>query len=140
MGKYVKRPVIIEALKWYGSDAGATGIIVWLESQGGTAELVREGQAHPLRRQDEKVTDLAWADPKKDAPAFLAVTTVDAVGRVDSGDWVIQGVEDEFYPCKGYIFAKTYDAVPNEDSDGTWTTTTIVAPDPLGPFGRGVIL
>jgi hypothetical protein len=29
----------------------------------------------------------------------------------DVGDWVIKGVEGEFYPCKPSIFAATYDKV-----------------------------
>lgn len=27
------------------------------------------------------------------------------------GDWIIQGIEGEFYPCKPDIFEKTYDYV-----------------------------
>jgi len=27
------------------------------------------------------------------------------------GDWIIKGVEGEFYPCKARIFAKTYEPV-----------------------------
>jgi hypothetical protein len=27
------------------------------------------------------------------------------------GDWIIKGVAGEFYPCKGKIFAETYEEV-----------------------------
>ena len=27
------------------------------------------------------------------------------------GDWIIRGVNGEFYPCKADIFAKTYEPV-----------------------------
>jgi len=31
--------------------------------------------------------------------------------RITIGDWIIKGVNGEFYPCKPDIFAKTYEAV-----------------------------
>jgi hypothetical protein len=34
--------------------------------------------------------------------------------RVEVNDYVIQGVEGEFYPCKPIIFNKTYDIVKAE--------------------------
>ena len=30
---------------------------------------------------------------------------------VSDGDWIIQGVAGEFYPCKPDIFLKTYERV-----------------------------
>ena len=35
------------------------------------------------------------------------------VGRV--GDWIIKGVEGEFYPCKPNIFDATYESVNEEE-------------------------
>ena len=32
------------------------------------------------------------------------------------GDWIIKGVNGEFYPCKPDIFEKLYDAVGNEST------------------------
>ena len=29
----------------------------------------------------------------------------------ERGDWIIQGVKGEFYPCKNDIFEKTYEGV-----------------------------
>jgi hypothetical protein len=31
--------------------------------------------------------------------------------RADLGDWIIRGVQGEFYPCKPDIFAATYEPV-----------------------------
>ncbi len=47
--------------------------------------------------------------------------------KADKGDWIIKGVNGEFYPCKPDIFEKTYEEVcpkcGNENihkySDGT---------------------
>ena len=34
------------------------------------------------------------------------------------GDWIIKGVEGEFYPCKPSIFEKTYQAMIKETVNG----------------------
>jgi len=36
----------------------------------------------------------------------------DMLARI--GDWIIKGINGEFYPCKPEIFEKTYDEVTNE--------------------------
>jgi len=51
----------------------------------------------------------------EDRVPYLLVKTVDAVGRVDDGDWVIQGVAHEYYPCKNDVFEFTYDRVEGPD-------------------------
>jgi len=37
------------------------------------------------------------------------VMTLEGVMRGDVGDWVIQGIKGEFYPCKNDIFQATYE-------------------------------
>lgn len=32
--------------------------------------------------------------------------------RAEPGDWIIRGVQGEFYPCKPDIFAETYEGRP----------------------------
>lgn len=41
----------------------------------------------------------------------LVIPTLEGDHFADVGDVVIQGVEDEFYPCKPGIFWKTYEKV-----------------------------
>lgn len=41
----------------------------------------------------------------------LCITTLDGTHSVTFGDWIIQGVAGELYPCKPDIFEKTYEAV-----------------------------
>lgn len=41
----------------------------------------------------------------------LFLETLEGNMHVSPGDWVIKGVEGEFYPCKPGIFEKTYDLV-----------------------------
>ena len=49
----------------------------------------------------------------KDDPArhLLALGTLEGVHRVQWGDWIIQGVKGELYPCKPDIFEATYEEV-----------------------------
>jgi len=37
------------------------------------------------------------------------VHTLEGILHVSPGDWIIKGVNGEFYPCKPDIFAKTYE-------------------------------
>lgn len=39
----------------------------------------------------------------------MLIQTLEGTMRAEKGDWVIRGVEGEFYPCKPGIFLKTYD-------------------------------
>jgi hypothetical protein len=41
----------------------------------------------------------------------VVISTLEGAMTCDVGDWVIQGVKGEFYPCKPDIFAATYEAV-----------------------------
>ena len=42
-------------------------------------------------------------------PCKFIVTTLEGVVKGKSGDWLIRGIEKEFYPCKNSVFVKTYD-------------------------------
>jgi hypothetical protein len=41
----------------------------------------------------------------------MIIHTLEGDMHLSRGDWLIQGVEGEFYPCKPDIFEKTYEAV-----------------------------
>ena len=48
----------------------------------------------------------------------LAITTLEGVMVASEGDYVIQGVQKEIYPCKPEIFEKTYLPVSGVDRLG----------------------
>lgn len=49
----------------------------------------------------------------------MEIVTLEGVMKVSAGDYVIKGVNGEFYPCKPDIFAKTYDpAEPVNEAKG----------------------
>lgn len=46
-----------------------------------------------------------------EGPYEIFIPTLEGNMQVTVGDWVIQGVAGEFYPCKDHIFQRTYKAV-----------------------------
>ena len=44
-------------------------------------------------------------------PPKIWIHTLEGVMEAEVGDWIIKGVEGEFYPCKNSIFIKTYQEV-----------------------------
>jgi len=60
---------------------------------------------------DEDCSIMGWCGGK--AVDFnghvIAITTLEGTMFADPGDWIIKGVQGEFYPCKPDIFAATYE-------------------------------
>jgi hypothetical protein len=50
--------------------------------------------------------------PVKLQDGKLRIPTLEGHIWASPGDWIIKGVNGEFYPCKPDIFEKTYDQVP----------------------------
>jgi len=44
-------------------------------------------------------------------PPTLWIDTLEGRMEASVGDWIIKGIEGEFYPCKNEIFIKTYQEV-----------------------------
>ena len=86
--KYVKLPVVIEAIEFTGERENGEAIIKWL-AVNGTPDADFWVPVHP------------------DEP-FLVIPTLEGRMRADVGDFIIQGVKGEYYPCKSDIFAATY--------------------------------
>jgi hypothetical protein len=84
MPKYRKKPVVIEAVQWNGH----------LE----TLQLFSVGvpEAEQELCSDE-----------------VKIVTLEGTMTAKHGDWIIRGVNGEFYPCKQDIFEKTYERVDN---------------------------
>lgn len=45
------------------------------------------------------------------------IHTLEGIMAFHPGDWIIQGVKGEIYPCRDDIFQATYDRVPEYDPD-----------------------
>jgi hypothetical protein len=48
-------------------------------------------------------------------PEIFTILTLEGTMTVSPGDFVIQGVQGEFYPCKPGIFAESYDEVTDAE-------------------------
>ena len=58
---------------------------------------------------------------------YLQILTLEGAMNAQIGDWIIKGVNGEFYPCKDSIFKKTYDILTGERvGDDTITVDSIV--------------
>lgn len=49
------------------------------------------------------------------APVTLKIKTLEGIMTANRGDWIIRGVNGEYYPCKPDIFEKTYDYCADEE-------------------------
>jgi hypothetical protein len=81
MPQFRKKPVVVEACRYNGSNALA--IMAWAQ----------------LEETSEDFT-AAWRSARRKGTM-----------RADVGDWVIRGVKGEFYPCKPDIFEEIYEPV-----------------------------
>ena len=77
--------MVIEALQFVDVMAGRS-IVSWVNGNNGSARL-----------------DLS------DMPPAMEVFTLEGTHTAQLGDWMIQGVKGEFYPCKPDVFSETYE-------------------------------
>lgn len=90
MGKYRKRPVVIEALPIaqviYDATHNWQGLPIWVRDAYEAGNIV--------------IT-----------PSEIHINTVEGQMTGAKDDWLIQGVHGELYPCKPSIFEATYEFI-----------------------------
>ena len=59
----------------------------------------------------DQISDFVGKDLLLETQGTPTIQTLEGDMKVSIGDWVIKGVQGEFYPCKPDIFAQTYDKV-----------------------------
>jgi hypothetical protein len=89
MGFYRKKPVVIEAIQWNGLNYGEL------------KAFVLDDPYHDL----ERINDDLLIHTLEDGPGG------EAKHYASKGDFIIKGVQGEFYPCKPDIFEATYEIV-----------------------------
>lgn len=88
--KYRKKPVVIEAVEFNGNNQREVlGFIYRDMSENGLSGAERMGLP-------------------------VVIETLEGDMKADPGDFIIKGVNGEFYPCKPDIFEKTYEKVGEE--------------------------
>lgn len=93
MKKYRKKPVVIEAVQYNNINSYE----------------VEKFMNLPLKQQLE--SDTAYEAGVAAPIASLLIPTLEGTMKAMPGDWIIKGVNGEFYPCKPDIFEKTYEPV-----------------------------
>ena len=53
-----------------------------------------------------------------DGLAWCEIRTLEGTMKAFTGDYIIKGVNGEIYPCKRYIFEKTYEPVEEVEEKG----------------------
>jgi hypothetical protein len=83
MSKYRKKPVVVEAIQYTGSNIDEVDKFINLGEY-----LYSTGN--------------------------IVISTLEGDMIANVGDYIIKGVNGEFYPCKPNIFAKTYEKLNNK--------------------------
>ena len=86
---YRKRPVEIEAMQL--ASGNATEVAAWCDGQTVSADCSGDGPPYAVR-----------------------IDTLEGSMLAGRGDYVVCGVQGEFYPCREDIFAQTYEAVDHD--------------------------
>jgi len=86
MTKYIKKPVVIDAIQWTGKNE--------IE----ISEFIGE--------------DITWSVLYPGLQ--LIIPTLEGDHRASVGDFIIRGVHGEYYPCKPDIFEETYNMHESE--------------------------
>lgn len=68
------------------------------------------------KNYDDDVETMRWCNgqpisAEDGMQAMFAIETLEGRMVASTGDWIIRGVNGEFYPCKPDVFDKTYEAV-----------------------------
>lgn len=88
--KYQKKPIVIEAFKWTGGP-DQTEDPVWI------VDAIKRG-------------DVTF-DKDTDSTPNMLIKTLEGIMVANVGDYIIQGIKGELYPCKADIFEASYDRV-----------------------------
>lgn len=86
--KYVKKPVVIEAVVWNGNNREEI------------EEFIDSNDFYFVRPE-------VYAEPQE---YELFIITLEGSMKANIGDYIIKGLQEEFYPCKSDIFHKYYDS------------------------------
>ena len=90
--RYQKRPVVVEARHWLPGDKGS--------ASGRTADWLNYSKP-PAK----------WRCEGLGEKCAIFIATLEGEMRCDPGDWIIRGIQGEFYPCKPDVFDATYEPV-----------------------------
>lgn len=110
MPKFRKKSVVIEAYRWFeNGDHPLDGSEVFTEGE--FKGKLLEGKLVRYYRRPDVDGYYLCRHCANSMNAHGWIDTLEGGHIVCPGDWVIQGVKGEFYPCKNDIFVETYEEV-----------------------------
>ena len=92
--KYIKKPVVIDAFRWFACGEHAPMVIPYGENPDRCQYCGNHLSEHGY------------------------IKTLEGGHIVCPGDWIITGVQGEHYPCKNDIFHQTYSESPSWNTVG----------------------
>lgn len=95
--KYRKKPIIIEAVQFDGTE-GSVDLIDQL-NEGGNRQVEKLYSLLSLKGSSVLQYPLVG----------LQIPTLEGDMKANVGDYIIKGINGEIYPCKPDIFHKTYE-------------------------------
>ncbi|WP_120636045.1 hypothetical protein [Ruegeria sp. EL01] len=104
--KYRKKPVEIEAAMFDGKLVGnplPNGTVIKGTCPAWFPAVVRE-----VTDKRRAIDELREGEVVSCGDSLL-IGTLEGVHEAKTGDWIIQGIKGEIYPCKPDIFTSTYD-------------------------------
>lgn len=95
MKQYRKKPVVIEAMQWTGTNEQA----------------IRDFVGNQMLQVSRPPTRFEHDHNLTDDMINIFIPTLEDEMRADRYDYIIKGIKGEFYPCKPDIFHSTYEPV-----------------------------
>lgn len=113
--KYRKKPVVIEATQWFqnGDHPQDSRFMVYPDKDSTTQfePFLSEGKVVRYFRRPDVPADKICQYCHRFMEVHGWIDTKEGGHIVCPGDWIITGVQGEYYPCKPDIFEATYEKV-----------------------------
>ena len=101
MALYRKKPVVVEAMQFV--------VIKEIPCKYGVHKETNSMEIAQFMNRVIQVTTIPNGQQR--GRTCIEIETLEGTMLADIGDYIIKGVNGEFYPCKPDIFEKTYDVV-----------------------------
>jgi hypothetical protein len=110
--RFKKKPIIIEATQWF-QNGDHPHDDVWrpYEDSGMLPVTPREGIIVRYFRKPNISGEQYCVTCNKIMHYHGWIDTLEGGHIVCPGDWIITGIQNEYYPCKSYIFEQTYEKI-----------------------------
>lgn len=150
--KYVKKPIVIEAVQWNGENleelitflGGADTRNDYFGNLFITGKNFVYGSIDPKSVCTNVIMTQFCQLPQSTITIGLTIKTLEGDMTASVGDYIIKGIKGEYYPCKPDIFEQSYDPAVTEtaaitngtgstaslfSTAGTTTSTTVMLPN-----------